>query len=91
MDNNKQEKFLYLVSAGPDFGGYDTYSDFVACAESEQEAREMTPDGGFGEKDFSIKYSSWIKFEDINTLEVKLIGKAQNTEKGVVLASFHAG
>jgi len=53
----------------------------------------MTPDGGFGKEDFSTrKSSSWIKFKEINTsLDVTLIGNAQNTEKGVVLASYHAG
>lgn len=38
------------------------------------------------------EYGSWIKFSDIDKLEVKYLGEASDDVKiGVVLSSFHAG
>lgn len=34
---------LWLVDAPDDFGGYDTYSDFVVCCATEWEARAQHP------------------------------------------------
>ena len=92
-------KKLYLVSADDieDFGGYDTYSAFVACADSKEEARKMYPDGCLDENDVSVnwepirRFGMWIGFKDISRLKVIYLGRAHNTVKGVVLASFHAG
>lgn len=71
--------------------GYDTHSDMVVCAESEEEARKIHPywpnpwdNGIFG------RNSSWCnKPEDVHVL---YLGEAaENIEKGVICASFHAG
>ena len=92
--SGKLGKFLYLVSA-PDFGGYDTFDSFVGCADSEQEVREMHPDGILDDNDkgvnFNKKYGTWVMFEEIDRLEVELIGIAKNQVKGVILSSFNAG
>ena len=95
-------KKLYLVSAEDieEFGGYDTYSEFIACADSNEEARKMYPDAPFDpfdKNDVSVNWEQrrrsgvWIDFKDISRLKVIYLGRAHNTVKGVVLASFHAG
>ena len=100
--SGKFGKKLYLVSAPDDFGGYDTYDSFVACADSKDEARKMHPDGALDENDVSVTweirdtkgkrgYGCWINFEDIDKLDVEYLGRAHKQVKGVVLASFHAG
>ena len=83
---------------------YATYSDAVVCAESEEEARKIHPDGEYdyketandnpyADKDEYIKadrdYGTWAKKEFVN---VEYIGEAkEDMEKGVVCSSFHAG
>ena len=95
--SGKFGKNLYLVSVGAEvnFGGYDTFDAFIACADSEREVREMHPDGQLDENDkgtnWDGRHNSWIKFSDIDKLEVELIGTAKNQVKGVVIASYNAG
>ena len=94
--SGKLGKNLYLVSAYLGFGGYDTYSEFVACADSKDEVRKMHPDGALNENDVSVnwndrRYDSWVKFADIDKLNVQFIGLAHHMVKGVVLSSFRAG
>jgi hypothetical protein len=97
--SGKFGKNLYLVSVEDveGFGGYDTYDSFVACADSKDEARRMYPDGCLDENDVGVnweprrKNSCWIKFEDIDKLNVRYLGKTRKIVKGVVLASFNAG
>jgi len=94
--SGKLGKNLYLVSA-EDFGGYDTYDSFIACADSKDEARRMHPDGCLDENDVSVSWGPgrrngcWINFEDIDKLYVQHLGKSSKIVKGVVLASFNAG
>ena len=60
--------------------GYDTYDSAVVCAESEEEARSMTPDE-YG--------AGWT---DAVNVKVEYLGKAgEGLEKGVIVASFNAG
>lgn len=81
--------------------GYDTFSEFVACADSEEEVRQMHPDGVLDENDEGVNWDckrlnkrcggSWFDFDDIESLKVMLLGEAKDVVKGVVVASFHAG
>lgn len=84
---------------------YETYSDFVCIAESEQAARETHPnesvthikDGEwYGTSTTGKEYPQynwdWILADDIGRLKVTLIGVANEAQhKGVICASFHAG
>lgn len=101
--SGKYGKYLYIVELGDiKFGGYDTYSEFVACADSEEEVRKMHPDGCLDENDVGsnwshqgdkmAEYSSWIVYEDRDKLKVTFLGKARDDlMKGVITASYHAG
>ncbi len=83
---------LYLVENNTGEGtGYDTYSEFVVCAESEKEARETHPCDNQN-WEYDKIYSSWISFKNVNKLNVKYLGEAdKGVEKGVIVASYHAG
>lgn len=70
--------------------GYDTYSDMVVCAESEEEAKKIHP---YWPEPWPSKMFGWHCWcwspEDVN---VKFLGEAaEGIEKGIVCASFHAG
>lgn len=41
--------------------------------------------------DYYCGNGAWVKFRDINTLKVELIGVAGPVKKGVIIASFNAG
>ena len=74
--------------------GYDSYSEFVAIAESEEKVRMMHPNSGTYNPKFDYEWgNTWIKFEQTDTLIVEEIGVAnKNYQKEVILtASFHAG
>lgn len=82
---------LYHISRTDD-GGYDTYSDAVVAAETEDAARMIHPseyiqlpwDGKADEG-----YSSWIDAKDV---QVEYLGEAkEGTISGVICSSFHAG
>jgi len=72
---------------------YDEYDSFVCIAVSEQEAREMHPDGPTKRNpEYKRALSTWVDFAQINSLKVTLIGVANdNQNKGIVLSSFNAG
>lgn len=72
------------------FLGYDSYSEFVCTAYTEQEARNIHPSGSDGNWSW---YGSWIKLEQIDILEVTEIGIATpgTQPHKVIVASFHAG
>jgi len=105
MENGsgKNGKYLYHVELADesDFGGYDTYSEFVACADSEEEVRKMHPDGVLNENDEGINWDckrlnnryggGWVDFDDRESLKVTMLGEAKDVVKGVIVASFHAG
>jgi hypothetical protein len=81
---------LFLISQREN-RDYDTYDSAVVCAESEEAARQMHPNGQgavmWGE---TWAFSDWCSSPDKVT--VKLIGEASpDLAAGVVCASFNAG
>jgi hypothetical protein len=91
---------LYHVRSKEEYLGYDTYDSAVVCAESEEEAARIHPDGHtkFVDGHFRInggriwsEYLTWVKSPDEVT--VTLIGTAhESISPGtVVCASFNAG
>lgn len=66
---------------------YDSYSDFVVCAESEEEARHTHPSW---RKDAWASSNTWCESPD--QVNVKYLGEAcPSLKKGIICASFHAG
>jgi hypothetical protein len=73
---------LYLISQVVN-QDYDTFDAAVVCAESEQDARLIHPEGPDGWE------SMWAP---VDKVEVKFLGSADpSVEAGVVCASFNAG
>ena len=82
---------LFLVSQDSN-NDYDTYSDFVACCESEEVAKNMNPMDGkpMTASGWEYQFSSWC--HSIQQVKVKYLGEADKTvEEGIVCASYHAG
>lgn len=81
---------LYLLSQDAN-SGYDTYDSVVVAAESENEARLITPDCGSSEEHWlDSSWRDWAYTPD--QVSVELIGvAADGTPSGVILASYHAG
>lgn len=79
---------LYHISQSVN-NDYDTFSDAVVCAASEEDARNTHP--GWGEDPWKEdRYGTWCKSPDEVT--VKYIGEAaEGIEKGIICSSFHAG
>lgn len=79
-------KYLYLLSRQEgETTDWDQYFGAVVCAESEEEAKGIHPDGdrGWSNEEF---YNEWTK-----NPTVKLLGPALGTVPiGVVLASYKA-
>ena len=69
--------------------GYDTYDSAVVAAYSEDEARNMRPDGRPTEA-YKERYDSWCEPDDV---QVNLIGEAAEdiAPGAVICASFNAG
>ena len=91
---------IYKISQTVD-NGYDTYDGAIVAAETEEEARRISPDNWYvvNENDMFVRkssllypkeyISSWCKVEDV---KVEYIGEAkEGIEKGVILSSFNAG
>ena len=81
---------LYHISQEEN-NDYDTYSDLVVAAESEEEARMIHP-ASYSEDPWKDQspYGSWCKTPD--QVDVEYIGEAASgIEKGIICASFHAG
>ncbi len=77
QDKGEDEMKLYLISQDVNTG-WDTYNKVVVAANTENEARNISP------SDYG-----WVIPECV---KVKLIGEAiKNTEVGVILASFNSG
>lgn len=83
--------------------GYDTFSDAIVAAETEELAKSTHPDGSYqwigsawqatrpdGTTYIDdMRYSAWVKADQV---EVEYIGEAKGgTPAGVICASFHAG
>jgi hypothetical protein len=77
---------LYLLSQGYN-DGYDTYDSILVCAEDEDDAKTINPDGTpFVER----KMSTWT--DTIDQITCKEIGEANDKQtRGVIIASFNAG
>lgn len=75
--------------------GYDTHDSVVVAAETEDDARLITPDQCWlSEKPFKgfagCTMTSWANTPD--QVSVKFLGDAApGIERGIVLASFNAG
>lgn len=87
--------WLWHVHAqGPEFKylDYDTYSDFVVVAKSEEDARNTHPHDN---ESWDSPYdTTWIKSTDKHLLTVTCLGLCTNEtlkQGHVVCASFHAG
>ena len=77
-------KYLYLLSQSTN-RGYDTHDSCIVCAESDEDARLITPNG-----DWRDRHSTWCRTPEQVTVE--RIGVAKpSLEIGIVLASFNAG
>jgi hypothetical protein len=77
---------LYLLTR-TDRWSYDDYDSLIVCAESEEDAKNIGPDGPF---DPNERYSSWTKSKD--NIICEEIGDAHpSMERGVILASYNAG
>lgn len=70
---------------------YDTYSRAVVCAESEEEAKLIHPNG-WSEKGWWINlgpYDSWVHPDKV---QVEYLGEAcESLGRGIICASYHAG
>jgi len=65
---------------------WDTYDSAVVAAFSEEDARNITPNGS----PFTEQYSSWCSSPD--KVNVVYLGEAgEGTTHGVICASFNAG
>lgn len=95
---------IFLISQG-DLDAYDYYDSAVVVAEDVDDARTIHPSGSLvygkdgkwmskdiNEKEYVYERDAWVRFEDINLLDVVYIGEASAEQKrGVVLDSFNAG
>jgi len=80
---------LFLISQTVN-NDYDTYDSAVVCAENEDDAKSIRPDG-HDAKEYFDKWGNayWCRPEDV---VVKYIGEAApESTRGVVCASFNAG
>ena len=76
---------LYHISQNVN-NGWDTYSDCVICAESEEEARNTTPNS----RGWDDAYNTWCR----SPYQVKVVylgDAAPGIAKGFICTSFHAG
>ena len=79
---------LFLISQDENTS-YDTYSDAIVAADTEDEARKIHPGGEYGNWD-SPYGNDWCSSP--KSVSVKYIGEAaDDVESGVICASYHAG
>lgn len=82
---------LYHISQNVN-NDYDTYSDLVVCANSENEARNIHP-SSYKEDPWNNTTcfdNSWCKSPD--EVIVEYIGEAaSHVKSGIICRSFHAG
>ena len=81
---------LFLISQTEN-DGYDTYDSAVVCAEDEQDAKSMLPDGvPLSRFEKGDHYTSWAF--TLDAITVKLLGDAADgIPAGVICASYNAG
>lgn len=102
MSEEKQSLNIYKVSRR-DQSGYGTYTSFIVCCKTEEEARKTYPrnirafydnklllwydhDINGNKKCIDDLFDSWIKGNQINSLEVKWLGVANNDIERSVLS-----
>lgn len=89
---------LYLLKQNVN-NGWDTYDSCVIRADNEEAAKAFHPSGdkywngsrwvwSMADSNSYYHNSTWVHPDDVT---VTLIGKANNEESGVVIASFNAG
>ena len=79
---------LYLLEQDVNMD-WDTYDSVIVCAESEEEAVKIHPNGDFFDTGWRWR-DAWV--ENPSLVKCQKIGVAdKSVEKGVVLASFNAG
>ena len=79
---------LYLLKQDVNID-WDTYDSVIVCAESEEEAVKIHPNGDFFDTGWEWP-EGWV--ETPSQVRCQKIGVAdESVEKGVVLASFNAG
>ena len=82
---------LYLISQSEN-DGYDTYSDAVVCAESEEDAKKIHPSDYRDDEEVTEKEEQYGTWTTLSNVDAKYIGEAkEGSERGVVCSSFHAG
>ena len=93
---------LYLIHASEEYLGYDTYDSAVVCANSEQEAKCIHPDGDYvfiNEKLISKEcgyachdkyFRGWAHPNDVQVTFVGVAAKGMQPGT-VVCASYNAG
>jgi hypothetical protein len=81
---------LYHVSRPANILGYDSYSEFVVAANSEEEARRVHPCGC---DNWQVGSYEWVSIDKVGLLNVVEIGTAASnlTVGTVIVASYHAG
>jgi len=80
---------LFHISQN-EVSGWDTYSDMVVCAESEDEARKIHPLSDIHDDGWKNSYDCWCKSPD--KVKVEYLGEAaEGIGKGIICSSFHAG
>jgi hypothetical protein len=80
---------LYHLSQD-DRRGYDTYSDCVVAAESEDDAKNITPSLYGWPSENWVNGKTWAR--DPSYVKAKLIGRAASgIKRGVIYSSFHTG
>ena len=87
---NKDHTFIWLLTQH-DSRWYDTYDSCVVAADTEEEARLITPDGNPFKREFRIgPNSKWARRpEDV---KVEKIGVGKPSLRGkVICSSFNAG
>jgi len=78
---------LYLLSQTEN-SDYDTFDSCVVCAENEQDAKSIMPNGHPFER--SEIYGTWAY--SIDGITCKEIGTANSDQvRGVIISSFNAG
>lgn len=86
-------RMLWLVE-WKEWSGYDVYTSFVICCETESEARNTHPAEEVGQYGISPKWNDydWIKKEDIDRLAVTKLGVAfSEIPTGLVHVSMRHG
>lgn len=82
---------LYLLSQDY-IRGFDTYDSILVCAESEEEAKTITPTGDVFIEGYEagLRYGGWAN--NASQIRCEEIGTANaNQKRGVIIASFNTG